>query len=235
MRSRRPFPHSSSLNAADNHAQPSSLARRGPGRPQPPWRRRRQLFPPPRAFRPLRRTPLQSHRPATTFADVPWPLDAAVPAAEATPDAQPVLLPLKDALFQPIGQAEAPVGDFLFATVIPCRAVVRALEEASAALGATARLVAIDDADSLVTHQLEVDTRLRATNISCNNAMVQASPIDESDVVAFSHNVSEAVHARFAAPCPSWAYRWSGEPTGWRSCWPTGPPTRGPGASGAPC
>jgi hypothetical protein len=155
--------------------------------------------------------------PGDDIADVPWPLDAAVPAAEAAPDAQPVLLPLKDALFQPIGQAEAPVGDFLFATVIPCRAVVRALEEASAALGATARLVAISDADSLVTHQLEVDTRLRATNISCNNAMVQASPIDESDVVAFSHNVSEAVHARFRRAMPQlglplvWGANWLAE------------------------
>jgi hypothetical protein len=152
--------------------------------------------------------------PGDDFADMPWPLDA---AADATSDDQPVLLPLKDALFQPIGQAEAPVGDFLFATIIPCRAVVRALEEASAALGATARLVAIDDADSLVTHQLEVDTRLRATNISCNNALVQASPIDESDVVAFSHNVSEAVHARFRRAMPQlglplvWGANWLAE------------------------
>jgi hypothetical protein len=155
--------------------------------------------------------------------DEPWTLAEAgaamaAAAAEAAEDAQPrVHLPLKDALFQPIGQAEAPVGDFLFATVIPCRAVVRALEEASAALGATARLVGIGDADGLVTHQLEVDTHLRATNISCNNAMVQASPIDESDVVAFAHNVSEAVHARFRRAMPQlglplvWGANWLAE------------------------
>jgi hypothetical protein len=132
-------------------------------------------------------------------------------------------LPLKDALFQPIGQAEAPVGDFLFATIIPCRAVVRALEEASAALGATARLVGIGDADGLVTHQMEVDSHLRATNISCNNAMVQASPIDESDVVAFAHNVSEAVHARFRRAMPQlglpivWGANWLAELLGNRT------------------
>jgi hypothetical protein len=56
--------------------------------------------------------------------DEPWTLakaGAAIAAAvEAASPVQPVHLPLKDALFQPISQAEAPVGDFLFATVIPC-------------------------------------------------------------------------------------------------------------------
>jgi hypothetical protein len=143
----------------------------------------------------------------------PWTPDAAA-AVDNTADAQPVRLPIKDALFQPIGQAEAPVGDFLFATIIPCRDVVRALEEASAALGATAALVGIGESDSLVTHQLEVDTHLRATNISCNNAMVQASPIDESDVVAFAHNVSEAVHDRFRRAMPQ-----LGLPLVWGANW----------------
>jgi hypothetical protein len=148
----------------------------------------------------------------------PWtPPDPPPPTWKPPQTPSQFTYPSRTPLFQPIGQAEAPVGDFLFATVIPCRDVIRALEEASAALGATARLVAIEDADSLVTHQLEVDTRLRATNISCNNAMVQASPIDESDVVAFAHNVSEAVHARFRRAMPQlglplvWGANWLAE------------------------
>jgi hypothetical protein len=70
------------------------------------------------------------------------------------------------------------------------------------------------NAEGLVTHQLEVDNHLRSTNISCNNAMVQASPIDESDVVAFAHNVSEAVHARFHRAMPQ-----LGLPLVWGANW----------------
>jgi hypothetical protein len=124
--------------------------------------------------------------------DVSWPMDYLTALAKA----EDICLPLKDALFHPIGQAEAPIGNFLFATIIPCRTVVQALWETHAALGATIGLVDEGASEVLSTHQLDVANHVLATNISCNNAVVQALPVDNADMLPFSH-VLEAVHARF--------------------------------------